>query len=273
MKVRFIEEIGCNHQGDMKIAHQMIDDAARLGVWAVKFQKRDTESLGEALRLMPRDPATSFGANYYEHRKALEFTAGQLEDLLISAHNLGMAAGVSVFDMVSIEEMKKLPWDFIKLPSQFYTHYAFTRAIIGGDYSFMASTGMHTFDEITGWQFFGKHDVTMYCRSLYPATIDQVRMAEFRALRDALDGSTIGYSSHEKDGEAIPMMVLLGAEYIERHYTLDKTMKGSDHRTVSSDFHDMEKIIAAVKQVEESEGVVQDIIDAEKKVRKVYRGF
>lgn len=275
MKTRVILELGCNHNGSMENARRMIDDAARLGVWAVKFQKRDIESMDDALKLMPRKPENSFGPNYYEHRKALEFTLGQIKDLYLYAKNLGLAAGVTVFDMTSINQMATIPWDFIKLPSHFYTHYAFTRTLLlaQGDYMFFASTGMHTLDEIKEWQYFGRHDVTMYCRSIYPATIDQVRMAEFRALRDALSGNTIGYSSHEEGGEAIPLMVLLGAEYVERHYTLGKNMKGSDHATVSSEYNEIKKIMDDIKKIEESEGGIHDLSEEEKKVRVQYRGF
>jgi len=277
MKTKVILELGCNHNGNIDIAKKMIDNAARLGVWAIKLQKRDVESFSDSLKLMPRKIENSFGPNYYEHRKALEFSVEQTAELLSYAKSLGLAVGVSVFDMVSIRQMKSLSWDFIKLPSHFYTQYAFTREILHSPkkYLFIASTGMHTFEEVVNWQYFGKHDVTMYCRSIYPATIDQVRMAEFRQLRDALYAcsAVVGYSSHDKNGEAISLMVLLGAEYIERHFTLDKTMKGSDHATVSSDYAEMEGIMEAIKKVEECEGTVTDLAEVEQKVRLQYRGF
>lgn len=277
MTTRIILEIGCNHNGDPDLARRMIDNAARLGVWAVKFQKRDPESLPEGTKYIPRRPENSFGNNLYEHRKALEFSIGTLKDLLIYAHNLGLAAGVSVFDMVSAEQMKALPWDFIKLPSQLYTNYELTRCLVGGEYLFIASTGMHVVDEVLEWQYFGRHDVTMYCRSIYPATMASVEFSAMRRIRDELirssSSSVLGYSSHDEGGKAIPLAVLEGAEYIERHYTLDKTMKGSDHSTVSSDFAEMEAIIQAVNDAEAMLGSGDFLSEDELKVRKVYRGF
>ena len=279
MKTKIILEFCANHNGSLKTAEKMLDDAAELGVWGVKFQKRDIDSIPENVKNQPRDPATSFGATYYEHRKALELSKDQLCRLAIRALKLGLMPGVSVFDMNSLEEMATLPFKFLKLPSQLYTDLELNRRLyeLCGERRLMSmvSTGMSTVDEVASTRHFRLAAVTMYCRSMYPCPSNRVRLMALCDLRDRLEGiSDLGYSSHDIGGVVIPWAVALGAGYVERHYTLDKTMKGSDHGTVSSDMREMTRIIKTVAVVEEMLGDGVDALDAsELKVRKTYRGY
>jgi sialic acid synthase SpsE len=277
-KTRFILELGCNHQGDIGIAKKMIDDAERLGIWAVKLQKRDIDGMNEYLKKSPRDIADSFGMTYGEHRAALELSVKEINELIDYTHAKEINIGVSVFDMPSAKEMSELPFDFIKLPSQFLTDYALNHFLLDhqGIDTIIVSTGMHTMDEILNWHYLERYSVVMYCRSLYPCPVDKVNFGQFKKLQTRLNADqAIGYSSHEVDGAAIADAVLLGAEYIERHYTLDKTMKGRDHKTVSSDYKDMERILNQVMDVEAKlENLADDYLsEEEKKVRKIFRGF
>lgn len=286
MQTKIILELGCNHNGSIDIAKHMIDDAAKLGVWAVKFQKRDPESLSQGEKLIPRDIETSFGENYYEHRKALEFSAPQIKELKEYAESLGLVSAVSVFDMLSAEQMIELGFNYIKLPSQFYSHYALNKLLLdesffSSKFNIIVSTGMHSLEETLNWQYFDKASITMYCRSIYPCGLNEIRFKIMQSLKENLRNSVLGYSSHDKNGEAIFYAVLLGSEYIERHYTLDKNMKGSDHKTVSSDFLEMQKIISDIKKAEELLNVSEKnpkncfelFSEKEKAVRKIYRGF
>lgn len=282
MQTKIILELGCNHNGLFNIAKKMIDDAEKLGIWGVKFQKRDPESMAEGLKLVPRKPENSFGANYYEHRKALEFSVEQIKSLAEYAKGKGLSVGVSVFDMISAEQMINAGFDFIKLPSQFYSHYALNRFLINekfikGNLFLICSTGMHSFNEIVNWQYFDQFDLTMYCRSIYPFELKDFDFDYATSLKGRLKNSVFGYSSHDKDGQAIFYSVLIGAKYIERHYTLDKTMKGSDHKTVSSDFAEMKRIIDDINRAEEllyaSNNVNELSSENEKRVRMIYRGF
>lgn len=279
MKTKLIAELCSNHQGDMNIARRMIDDAAALGCWAVKIQKRDLEILSEGLKLMPRRPENSFGPNYYEHRKALEFSIEQITELKKYAEDQELIFIASVFDVRSAEEMAALGVKWLKLPSQLYSVFHMCRTLFDlqkkHDFSAMASVGMHDEVEIEEWQYQYAFDVLFYCRSLYPGAAGDLNLAKMRTLKASLTGKQqLGYSSHDKDGCGIPFAVSLGAEYVERHFTLDKTWKGSDHATVSSDPEDMKKIIADIEYVEEILGSeYAPLTDAEKRVRKVYRGF
>lgn len=285
MQTKIILELGCNHNGSIDIAKRMIDDAAKLGVFGIKFQKRDVECFSDGLKLLPRKPENSFGPNYYEHRKALEFSVAEIIDLKKYAESLGLIPVVSVFDMKSAVEMVEAEFDYIKLPSQYYSHYALNKTLmdvgavgsVAMKLNIIVSTGMHTLDEIFKWQYFDQASITMYCRSIYPCELKEVDFNSMLELKNKLKGSILGYSSHDKNGEAIFYAVLLGAKYIERHYTLDKTMKGSDHGTVSSDFLEMQKIISEIKKAEEilnsSKNIFELFSENEKRVRMVYRGF
>lgn len=279
MKTRITLELGANHQGDINTAKKMINDAAALGVWGVKLQKRDVASIPPEQAAAPRNPANSFGPTFGEHRAALEFNGEQIEELLLYAEKLGLALGVTVFDLPSLELMQDVPLSFIKLPSQFYSDRVLNdklgRAVDGTGAMSMASTGMHTVNELINVDHFGCHDVTFYCRSIYPCTLQEVRIHAMRELFRELRrvGSAPGYSSHEINGDAIPMAVLLGAEYIERHYTLNKKMKGSDHSTVSSTYLEMQNIIEQIESVEDLLDDSDKLCDAELKIRRTYRGF
>ena len=132
------------------------------------------------------------------------------------------------------------------------------------------STGMHTLKEIIDNPFLNYYDCVFFCRSVYPCTLKQINFIDMIKIKQKLL-CPVGYSSHDENGEAIKYAVLLGAKYIERHYTLDKNMKGSDH-VISSDYDDMIKII---KEIKESESILgetnQDLCDEERKNKLIYR--
>ncbi len=249
-------ELGCNHQGDFDIARRMIDDAAQLDVYGVKLQVRDVELIPPDARDKKRDPATSFGDTYYTHRRALEFNDKQLTKLKEHAEIRSLTFAVSVFDLNSLKRaVEDLSIRHVKLPSQMYSNDAMCERLSSYRLSrgvfTMRSTGMHTTREVLAIIDKYEFDVTMYCRSIYPCTMLESDFGSARAILAHLAAPQRGYSSHDKNGEAIPWMILLGATMVERHYTLDKNMKGSDHHTVSSDFEDMKRVLEQVEQVEE----------------------
>jgi sialic acid synthase SpsE len=258
----------------------MVEEAAKLGVWGIKFQKRDCDLIPKEIGNVVRKPENSFGATYYEHRKALEFSVEQIKSLKTYAEKeYNLAVVVTVFDLISMDQMINAGFEYIKLPSQFYSNYAMNLQLFNG-YSnikkkIIVSTGMHTFLELVQWQWFDGADITLYCRSIYPAELKDIDFRMATQLKARLNNSRFGYSSHDRKGCAIPYMVLLGAEYIERHYTLNKEWKGSDHGTVSSDFAEMQRIINQIEIIEnimDVDNSVELASEAEKKVRLTYRG-
>lgn len=275
MKTKIILELGCNHQGSTTIAKQMIDVAALLGVWAVKFQKRDIESIPDHIKNQKRNINNSFGTTYYEHRAALELSIEKMRELSLYSRSKGIVPIVSCFDAASVHDMVEI-FEYIKLPSQLLFDYDMLHAINQHKkIKTMASTGMHTIQEIRYKPC--PHEVLFYCRSIYPCSLEDVSLSTFMYLRSFSEknyGCDIGYSSHDKRGEAIPYFVVLGAKYIERHFTLDKTMKGSDHSTVSSEPDEIIKIQEIIGLAERMKGDVlyNRLSVAEEKTRKVYRG-
>lgn len=278
MKTRVVLELGCNHQGEVRLAKRLIDEAAALRVWAVKLQKRDLASIPEELARQPRLPETSFGRTYLEHREALELPIEAHHELMLYARRSGLAFGLSVFDAPSCREALALCPDFVKLPSQLYADdelNALLRQASDGVLT-MASTGMRQPHEVVSTRYFGRHDVTFFCRSAYPVAPEDLNLAGARWLFGALGhyNTVPGYSSHETGGQAIPLAVLLGARYVERHFTLNRAWKGADHGTVSSDVDEMRALMAAIERIEKIIGEVDaPLSPAELKTRRIYLGY
>lgn len=275
LKTRIVLELGCNHQGDMDIATEMILDAHKLGVWGIKFQKRDIEAIPEDVKNKPRDMNNSFGLTYYEHRKALEFSLEQLEQLKLLAKRKGLMFICSAFDEKSIYDCIELECDYIKLPSQLYTNDKYKKILIEKlkkNQKIMVSTGMHNIKEIINNSWLELAEVIFHCISVYPTALRQMELSVIHELR--IKSANIGYSSHEINGEGIKYAILCGANYIERHYTLSKAMKGSDHETVSSDFREMMRIIKDIEYAEILLGNYKEQLCEDEIInRKIYRGF
>lgn len=272
-----IFELGCNHQGDLDLARRMVDDAKALGAWAVKIQKRSMDAIPEEQRSIPRDLANSFGDTYYAHRKALELSDESILRLKEHAEQQGLVFMTSVFDVESLRcAVEELNIKHVKLPSQLFglmdvrAYLALKKAEYG--LFVLRSTGMHTTREVLNDITSSLFDMTMYCRSIYPCKFEDVDFGSARLVFECLSPSERGYSSHDARGEAVPLMVMLGAQVVERHYTLDKTMKGSDHHTVSSDYADMQKLIESIREMEEIVAVknYEELASVDERANRVF---
>lgn len=277
MKIKLILEMGCNHQGSIDIAREMIYLADKLGAWGVKFQKRDIESFPELLKRKKRDLKNSFGSNYYEHRKALEFSPLQVAELKETAIKTGLAFLCSAFDEKSVDDLVGIDCDYIKLPSQLYSDKRLQKKLLNlqpeSGFSIVVSTGMHTEDEIFTNPWVYKANILMHCISVYPIPRDSyLSMCTLLKMQREREGLPCGYSSHSPAGEDIIKAVLCGAEYIERHFTLDKNMKGSDHGTVSSDYKEILEIKKDIESAERVLGEGRGLSAEEETVKKIYRG-
>ena len=272
MKTKVILELGCNHNGDFNIAKELIDRASELGAWSVKLQKRDIEAIPDNVKEKIRDPVTSFGENYYEHRKALEFSFEQMKDLKNYIETKGMVFSCSAFDLNSYLFLQEIETKYIKLPSQLLTEKQFFTSKKERSHNVTVSTGMHDQEEILSSWWKKNADIVLHCISVYPCLTGETNMNTIGLLRHEWL-CEVGYSSHDYHGFAAPYSVLLGAKYIERHFTLDKDMKGSDHSTVSSDPLEMKFIIDRIQEMETILGSGRELSSKEKAVRKIYRGF
>jgi len=236
-----IAEIGGNHKGDMEIAKEMIKVAAIFcNVDAVKFQKRHNIELltKEQYEAPHPNPVNSYGDSYGAHREFLEFDVKQHATLKKYCEELGITYATSVWDTTSAKEIAGLHPEFIKIPSACNNHYEMLGWLCEhykGDIH--CSTGMTTRDEIEELvQFFEKHnrgkDLVLYnCTSGYPVPFPDVCLLDIKTLIEKYGDRVkhIGFSGHHLGIAVDVAAYTLGANIVERHYTLDRTWKGTDH--------------------------------------------
>lgn len=236
-----IAEAGCNHMGQMEIAHEMINEAAVFcKVDAIKFQKRcPKELLTEEQYNAPHpNPANAFGKTYGEHREFLEFTVDQHAQLKEWCEKAGITYATSVWDMTSAKEIASLEPAFIKIPSACNTHYEMLQWLCDNyKGEIQLSFGMTTHAEedaiIKLFEDNGRaKDLVIFdCTSGYPVPFKDVCLLEINRLREKFERKVkaIGFSGHHLGIAVDVAAYTLGASYIERHYTLDRTWKGTDH--------------------------------------------
>ena len=236
-----IAEAGCNHMGQMEIAKDLIETAAHFcKADAIKFQKRCPKELltPEQYNAPHPNPANSYGSTYGEHREFLEFDLDQHRQLKKWCEEAGIIYSTSVWDLTSAKEIASLNPIFIKIPSACNTHYEMLQWLCDNyEGEIQLSFGMTSHEEEEEIvKLFEKNgrakDLILYnCTSGYPVPFKDVCLLEINRMREAYEDrvKAIGFSGHHL-GIAIDVAAYtLGASYIERHYTLDRTWKGTDH--------------------------------------------
>lgn len=238
---QIIAEIGCNHKGDMNIAKDMIQTAATYcKADMVKFQKRcNKELLTEEEYNAPHpNPVNSYGYTYGEHREFLEFNIDQHRQLKQWCEEYGVVYSTSVWDLTSAKEIISLNPRLIKVPSACNLNWTLLNYLCTYfDGEIHLSLGMTSKEEesriVSFFESKGRNkDLVLYsCTSGYPVPFEDVCLLEIARLRE-LYGSivkAIGFSGHHLGIAVDSAAVALGAEWIERHFTLDRTWKGTDH--------------------------------------------
>ncbi len=278
-KPKLIAEIGCNHKGEIHIAKQLIKVAAESGVKIVKFQKRNNiELLSEDQYNKPHpNPMHSYGETYGEHREFLEFSIGQHKILKEYAENLGLTYSSSVWDITSAKEIISLNPDLIKVPSACNNNFGMLK-VLRDQYNgeVHISFGMTTKDEeLEIVSFFEDSNqakrLTLYaCTSGYPVPFEYICMLEIIRIKDTFQNrvKAIGFSGHHL-GIAVDIAAYtLGAFWIERHFTLDRTWKGTDH-AASLEPNGLKKLSRDLKATFKSLTYKDiDILSIEKEQRK-----
>ena len=238
---KVVAEIGCNHRGSVPTAREMIMIAAQFcKADVVKFQKRNPrECLTEAEYSAPHpNPYHSYGATYGEHREVLEFDLAAHRDLRDTCEGFGIEYSCSVWDMTSAGEIISLRPRRIKVPSACNTHLEMLALLcdeFGGEIH--VSLGMTTRrEEEQVAAFFDRKarlgDVVLYhCVAGYPVPFEDLHLLEIVRLARTYGPRVraIGYSGHHLGIAADVSAFTLGADWIERHFTLDRTWKGTDH--------------------------------------------
>lgn len=238
---RIIAEIGCNHKGDLDIAHEMIKIAALFcKADVVKFQKRNNRELltPEQYNAPHPNSDNSYGKTYGEHREYLEFDIVKHEQLMKWCKKYNIEYSCSVWDLTSAKEIASLYPKMIKIPSACNNHKDMIKWLCENYFGEIhVSLGMTTIDEekelIDLFKFFNRNqDLVLYaCTSGYPISFEDVCLLEIKRIKESYGDiiKAIGFSGHHL-GIAIDIAAYtLGASIIERHFTLDRTWKGTDH--------------------------------------------
>ncbi len=236
-----IAEIGCNHKGDMEIAKELIKIAKIFcSADSVKFQKRNNkELLTEDQYNAPHpNPANSYGDTYGAHREYLEFDVNQHAELKAYCEEIGIVYSTSVWDTTSAKEIASLNPEYIKIPSACNNNYDMLGWLCDNyKGEIHISTGMTTKGEADDLvNFFiekGRNkDLVLYnCTSGYPVPFEDVCLLDINLLIEKYGDKVkhIGFSGHHLGIAVDVAAYTLGANVIERHYTIDRTWKGTDH--------------------------------------------
>jgi len=238
---KVIAEVGCNHKGDISIAKEHIKMAKIFcNADVVKFQKRNNREFltEEQYNATHPNPHNSYGNTYGAHREFLEFNVDQHKELKEYCEELGIIYSTSVWDLTSAKEIAGLDPQLIKIPSACNNNYEMLSWLCENyKGEIHVSTGMTTKNEIDDlMNFFIKKgrnkDVVVYnCTSGYPVPFEDVCLLDINILIEKYEDKVkaIGFSGHHL-GIAVDIAAhTLGAEWIERHFTLDRTWKGTDH--------------------------------------------
>ncbi|WP_315060738.1 N-acetylneuraminate synthase family protein [Capnocytophaga leadbetteri] len=277
---KVIAEIGCNHKGDMEIAKELIKVAKiYCNADVVKLQKRNNRELltEEQYNAPHPNPANSYGDTYGAHREFLEFTADQHRELKKYCEELGIIYSTSVWDLTSAKEIASLNPELIKIPSACNNHYEMLGWLCEHyQGEIHVSTGMTSLEEIeTLVKFFESKgrakDVVLYaCTSGYPVPFEDVCLLEITRLKELYGNRVkeIGFSGHHLGIAVDVAAYTLGATWVERHYTLDRTWKGTDH-AASLEPEGLRRLVRDLKAVNKALTYKkEDVLDIEKVQRE-----
>ena len=240
-KPKVIAEIGCNHKGDFNIAIELLDLAKQCGADVAKFQKRNNKELLTEDQYNAKHPnmGNSYGDTYGAHREFLEFTVEQHEKLREHCDSINLEYSTSVWDVTSAKEMITFKPSLLKVPSACNNHFDMLKVLrddFEGDVHL--SFGMTTQEEERKIiEFFEEKDqaknrlVIYSCTSGYPVPFNNVCLLEIARLKNEYESrvKAIGFSGHHLGIAIDNAAYTLGATWVERHFTKDRTWKGTDH--------------------------------------------
>jgi N-acetylneuraminate synthase/sialic acid synthase len=229
-----IAEIGHNHQGDVAKAKELFDRAKECGASAVKLQKRDNETLftREAFN-RPYDNENSFGPTYGLHRLALELGKDELRELKSYADGLGIDYFATPFDIPSADLLEELGVTFYKVASADLTNTPLLKHIARFGKPMLISTGGATQEDVDRAVEavfpINRQLCVMQCTAAYPADYAELDLGVIQTYRERYPELVIGYSGHDNSISMPLVAYMLGARVIEKHFTLNRVMKGTDH--------------------------------------------
>ena len=260
-----VAEIGLNHNGDVELAKKLIDAAVGCGADAVKFQKRSVDTIltKEALDA-PYDTWYAYGKTYGEHRKALELSNEEFIVLKEYANERMIIFFASPWDEGSADFLESIGVPVFKIASADVINLPLIEHVAKKRKPMIVSTGMSTLDEIEdAIDIISKYIdelILLHCVSTYPSDSEEINLRNMETLRETAT-CPVGYSGHERGIAVSEAAVALGACVVERHFTLDRTMKGPDH-AASLEPPGLFKLIRDIRNIEKSIGT------SEKKIQE-----
>ncbi|KPA19304.1 N-acetylneuraminate synthase [Candidatus Magnetomorum sp. HK-1] len=271
-----IAEIGINHNGDMRIVKKLVDAANACNWHCVKFQKRTPEICvpEHQKQLLKQTPWGEM--TYLDYKFKIEFEKDEYSIIDSYCKEKSILWTASVWDIPSLKFILEFDVPFIKIPSAKLTDNELIVEAAKSGKPIILSTGMSSVEEIDfAYELLNKNAKTdfalMHTNSTYPTPNDELNLRVITFLKDRYD-CIIGYSGHEYDLEPSVIAVVLGAQIIERHITLDHNMWGSDQHA-SLEVHAMSILEKRIKDIVQALGNgIKTVSKNEKEIRKKLRG-
>ena len=271
---KIIAEIGINHNGDLTIAKKLVESAKKCGFDAVKFQKRDIETVYTKAELdKPRE--SPWGSTTREQKEGLEFGKKEYDEINNYCESLKIQWFASAWDTKSLEFLDNYNLEYQKVASAMITNIEFLQSLSKRKKYTFISTGMSDFKVIDkAVEIFNKNDCKfelMHSVSAYPCPEDQLNLKLIPVMRERY-GCNVGYSGHESSVSPSIIAVSLGATSLERHITLDRSMYGSD-QAASLEEKGFNELISIVRKIPIVIGSSKEkkILECEKPVAKKLR--
>ncbi|EAI4331308.1 N-acetylneuraminate synthase [Campylobacter upsaliensis] len=258
-KVLIIAEAGVNHNGDINLAKKLIEQAAKAGADVVKFQTFKANSCVSvsAKKAKYQLETTAKEESQLEMIKKLELSYESHFELMKHCKKHGIAFLSTPFDLESVEFLRGLDLPYFKIPSGEITNLPYLKAVAKCKKKVLLSTGMANLGEIeaalTILRKNGTRNITLlHCNTEYPTPFEDVNLNALKTLKEAFK-LEVGYSDHTEGIVASLGAVALGAVVIEKHFTLDKTMEGPDHRA-SLEFEELKALCKGIRELEKALG-------------------
>jgi len=259
MKIFIIAEAGVNHNGSIKTAKKMIDRAAECGADAIKFQTFKSENLVSktAKKAEYQINNTSNYDSQFIMLKKLELSFDSFKELNVYCKSKNILFLSTPFDMESIEFLESIDMNIWKIPSGEITNLPYLIKIANTRKSVIMSTGMSNTDEIEEAVKLLKNNGAgeiklLHCNTEYPTPYEDVNLRAMQTLRKKFK-CEVGYSDHTQGIEVSIAAAALGANIIEKHFTLDKDMEGPDHKA-SIEPDEVKEMIKSIRNIEKALG-------------------
>ena len=258
-KVLIIAEAGVNHNGDINLAKKLIEQAAKAGADVVKFQTFKANSCVSvsAKKAKYQLETTAKEESQLEMIQKLELSYESHFELMKHCKKHGIAFISTPFDLESVEFLRGLDLPYFKIPSGEITNLPYLKAVAKCKKRVLLSTGMANLGEIeaalTILRKNGTKNITLlHCNTEYPTPFEDVNLNALKTLKEAFK-LEVGYSDHTEGIVASLGAVALGAVVIEKHFTLDKTMEGPDHKA-SLEFEELRALCKGIRELEKALG-------------------